>query len=201
MKTKLKGIGLVSLVVLTTGLLMVPSVSGWWWTANPPAFSHQTVPPQDRDGEARGEIDDKNGAEFAFQFFTGGPNGNPEQIQDVANQVCVWSIYYELEAKVSQNPPQGFGSNIIEIHGYLDFLDQSGWTQVATDWMAAQEDTPGDSEQQSGCLHLYYSGHNYGPNEDYRVRLNFTSAWYDDSTPPVRTVSTNTLLEAYYRII
>ena len=199
MKSKLRRICIVGFVFVAVALVAVPSASAWWWTNNPPGFSHRLVPIQDRDGEARGVIVDINAQKLAYQFFTGGPQGNPELIQNQGGQVCVWSIYYELDAMVS-TPPQGFEHNIIEIHSYLDFLAPWGWNQVAGDWMLAQA-TPGLPDHQVGCLHLYYNQHNYQPNEEYRVRLNFSASWYDDSTPPVRTNIWTDLIETYYKII
>ena len=193
------------LIVCTTVMIIIimlmPAVSAWWWTNNPPGFSHQLVHPSVLDGEARGEIVNKGYNEFSFLFFTGGPLNNPEQIVDVGNQVCVWSIYYELEARISAVPPIDLTSNIIELHGYLYIQTPSGWNQVGNDWMCAQNNQPGTSQRESGCVHLYYNQHDYQQGEIYQLHLNFTAAWYDDSSPPNRIQVSQQDIMTYYEII
>lgn len=194
----------MSLAIVIALVLLCPTGTAWWWTNNPPGVSHQCANDPDVDAVAEGFILDKAETITQFVFNTGGPINNPELVQlDPVQRYCVWSIHYNITATMSGNPPGDLVSNMIEVHSYLDILTNSTtWNQVSGDWMCAQAIQPNQTDNQVGCLNLYYNQHTYQPGEKYRVRIEFKAAWYDDDAPPYnRNLVFNGAMEAYYEII
>ncbi len=167
-------LGLSLLCVLLVSIASSSTASAWYWTDNPPGYSHSTDPVAYWDGICRNSVIDNWVLNISFCWINESQDPeDPVLIEKEPEDYCVWSIYYELQATLTNDPPEHVTGCMIQVHSYIYWWNSSAseYELKGNDWMFADEYQEGQTTTEKGCLHLYYNQHPTQVNEKYAIGM------------------------------
>jgi hypothetical protein len=184
------------MVALVVGLLTIPNVSAYYWTANPPANGYHGNPPGGTtcDGSGQARIWDIVGLAEA-SLSTGGPNpGQPENVIMWPGRL-VFYVDYILSATCDD-------PNLDHVTARVDLV-LSRW--VNNQWIAQDTDFIvmiaylNDDLYESGHLYVYDSERQYQQNDLYCLSYEAT-CWYVEDDMSIH-MADNKVDFSYYKLI